>query len=113
MVKVVTDSVSDLPPQVVKDLGIEIIPLNVHFGTETYKDGVDLTAEEFYRKLENCSTLPKTSAPSSGLFAEVFDKLAEETHEILAVFLSHKFSTTYDAALQYHGTPKTGRCVGD
>ena len=51
MVKVVTDSVSDLPPQVVKDLGITVIPLNVHFGTETYRDGVDLTAEEFYHHL--------------------------------------------------------------
>jgi DegV family protein with EDD domain len=100
MVKVITDSVSDLPPQVVKDLGIEVIPLNVHFGTDTYKDGVDLTAEEFYRKLENSSTLPKTSTPSPGLFAEVFDKLAEETHEILAVFLSRNFSTTHDVALE-------------
>jgi DegV family protein with EDD domain len=100
MVKIVTDSVSDLPPQIAKDLGITVIPLNVHFGAETYRDGVDLTAEEFYRKLENSSTLPKTSTPSSGLFAEVFDKLAEETHEILAVFLSRKFSATYDVALQ-------------
>jgi DegV family protein with EDD domain len=100
MVKIVTDSVSDLPPRIAKDLGITVIPLNVHFGTETYKDGVDLTAEEFYRKLENSSTLPKTSTPSAGLFAEIFDKLAEETHEILAVFLSRKFSATHDAALQ-------------
>ena len=100
MVKIVTDSVSDLPPQIAKDLGITVIPLNVHFGTETYRDGVDLTAEEFYHKLENSSILPKTSTPSSGLMAEVFDKLAEETHEILAVLLSRKFSATYDVALQ-------------
>jgi len=100
MVKIVTDSVSDLSPQTAKDLGITVIPLNVHFGAESYRDGVDLTADEFYRKLENSSTLPKTSAPSSGLFAEVFDRLAEESHEIVAVFLSRKFSTTYDSALQ-------------
>jgi DegV family protein with EDD domain len=100
MVKIVTDSASDLPPQIAKDLGITVIPLNIHFGIETYKDGVDLTAEEFYRKLENSSTLPKTSTPSAGLFAEVFDKLAEETREILAVFISRKLSATHDAALQ-------------
>ncbi len=100
MVKIVTDSVSDLPPQIAKDLGITVIPLNVHFGTETYRDGVDLTAEEFYHKLKNSSMLPKTSTPSAGLIAEVFDKLAEETREILAVFLSRKFSATYDVALQ-------------
>ena len=100
MVKVVTDSVSDLPSEVVEDMGITVIPLNVHFGTELYKDGVELTAEEFYHKLENSSTLPTTSAPGPGFFAEVFDKLAEECNEILAVFLSHKFSATYDSALQ-------------
>ena len=100
MVKVVTDSVSDLPSEVVEDMGITVIPLNVHFGTELYKDGVELTAEEFYHKLENSLTLPTTSAPGPGFFAEVFDKLAEECNEILAVFLSHKFSATYDSALQ-------------
>jgi DegV family protein with EDD domain len=100
MIKIVTDSGSDLPPRIVEELGITVIPLNVHFGTETYKDGVDLTADEFYRKLENGATLPKTSAPGAGLFAEVFDKLAEETHEILAVFISRKISATHDAALQ-------------
>ena len=100
MVKLVTDSVSDLPPTVAKDLDITVIPLNVHFGAETYKDGVELTAEEFYRKLENSSNLPKTSAPAPGLFAEVFDELAEKFNEILAVFLSRKLSATYDAALQ-------------
>jgi len=100
MVKIVTDSVSDIPYQTAKELGITVIPLIVRFGTETYRDGIDLTADEFYRKLQKSPTLPKTSAPSSGLFAEVFDKLAEETPEILAVFLSRKFSATYDAALQ-------------
>ena len=100
MVKLVTDSVSDLPPEVAKDMGITVVPLNVHFGTETYKDGVELTAEEFYHKLENSSALPTTSAPGPGLFAEVFDKLAEKCNEILAVFLSRKFSATYEVALQ-------------
>ncbi len=100
MVKIVTDSVSDLPSGVVKDMEITVIPLNVHFGTESYKDGVELTPEEFYRKLKNSPTLPTTSAPSPGLFAEVFDQLAEKTNEILAVFLSRKFSATYDVALQ-------------
>lgn len=100
MVKIVTDSVSDLPAEVAEEMAITVIPLNVHFDTEAYKDRVELTAEEFYHKLENSSTLPKTSAPSPGLFAKVFDELAEKSNEILAVFLSQKFSSTYDAALQ-------------
>jgi DegV family protein with EDD domain len=100
MVKLITDSIADLPPEVVKDLGITVIPMYVHFGTDTYKDKVDLTAEEFYHKLETTSVLPKTSAPSPGLFAKVFDEVAESCDEILAIFISRKFSATYDAALQ-------------
>ena len=100
MVKLVTDSVSDLPHEVAKDLGITVIPLNVQFGSNTYKDRVDLTAEDFYRKLENSSTLPTTSAPGPGLFAEVFDDLAVKHSQILGVFVSRKLSATYDAAVQ-------------
>jgi DegV family protein with EDD domain len=99
-VKLVTDSVSDLPPEVVKDLGITVIPLHVQFGQETYKDRVDLTAEDFYHKLERSSTLPTTSAPSPGFFAEIFDELSVKHSQILGVFLSRKLSATYDVAVQ-------------
>ncbi len=100
MVKVVTDSVSDLPPDVSRDLEVTVIPLNVHFGTDTFRDGVDLDRSEFYRKLQASPVLPKTSSPSPGIFAETFDRLAQKTNEILAIFLSKKFSTTYEVALQ-------------
>jgi DegV family protein with EDD domain len=100
MVKLVTDSVADLPPEITKDLGITVIPLNVHFGTETYKDRVELTVEDFYQKLESGPTLPTTSAPGPGVFAEVFDDLAAKHAEILGVFLPRKLSATYDAATQ-------------
>lgn len=106
MVKVVTDSVADLPTEIAKDLGITVVPLNVHFGSETYKDRVDLTPDDFYRKLENGHTLPTTSAPSPGVFAEVYDGLAAKCNEILGVFLSHKLSATYDVALQGVGLMK-------
>lgn len=100
MVKLVTDSASDLPPEVVKDLEIIVVPLHVQFGSETYKDRVDLSPEEFYDKLEQSSVLPSTSAPSPGVFAEVFDNLAIKHRQILGVFVSRKLSATYDAALQ-------------
>lgn len=100
MVKVVTDSVADLPDKIAKDLGITVIPLNVQFGSETYKDRVDLTSEDFYQKLENGPTLPATSAPSPGVFAEVYDDLAAKCDEILGIFLSRKLSATYEVALQ-------------
>ncbi len=104
--KIVTDSVADLPAQVVNELGITVIPLNVRFGTEVYRDGVDLTAEQFYDRLVHSQTLPVTSVPSPGTFAEAYDKLAEETDEILAIILSSKLSGTYEVALQSIGLMK-------
>lgn len=105
-VKVVTDSVSDLPPQVVKELGITVIPLNVRFGEKVYRDGIDLTTEQFYRELVRSKTLPVTSVPSPGTFAEAYDKLAEETDEILVIALTSKLSATHEVALQSVGLMK-------
>jgi len=105
-VKIVTDSVSDLPTEVVKELGITVIPLNVRFGTEVYRDGIDLTAEQFYRRLTYDKTLPVTSVPSPATFAEAYDKLAEETDEILAIIVTSKLSGTYEVAVQSIGLMK-------
>lgn len=99
-VRVVTDSVADLPPQLAGELGITVVPLNVRFGTEVYRDGVDMTSEEFYDRLVNSQVLPTTSVPSPGAFAEAYDRAAEEADEVLAVILSARLSGTYDAALQ-------------
>jgi DegV family protein with EDD domain len=102
-VKPVPDSTSDLMPETASEMGITIVPLNVHFGTEigteTYQDGIDLKAEDFYRRLEQCKTLPTTSAPAPGAFAQVYDKLAKETDEILVITISSKLSATYKAAV--------------
>jgi DegV family protein with EDD domain len=100
MVKILTDSVSDIPPEVARELGITVVPIYVHFGTESYRDSVDITTEEFYQKLISSRTFPTTSAPSPSEFAQVFNKLAEETDEILAITLSSKYSITYEVALR-------------
>jgi len=105
-VKVVTDSVADLPPQVVEELGITVIPLNVRFGEKVYRDGIDLTTEQFYQELTSSKTMPVTSVPSPATFSTAYDKLAEETDEILAVILSSKLSGTYDVAVQSIGLMK-------
>jgi len=105
-VKIVTDSVADLPSEVAKELGITVIPLNVRFGEEVYRDGIDLTTEQFYERLVHSETPPVTSVPSPASFAEAYDKLAEETDEILAIILSSKLSGTYEVALQSIGLMK-------
>ncbi len=98
-VAVVTDSTSDLTPRVAEELDITVVPLNVHFGTETYKDGIDLSTEEFYSRLPLAKELPTTSAPSPGEFAEVYERLARQGREVLAITISSKLSATYKAAV--------------
>ena len=100
MVKIVTDSTSDIPPELAQRLGIVIVPLYVNFGNEAYRDGVDLSAEEFYRRLVLSRTLPTTSAASPGTFGDVYDRIAEETDEILFMGISSKLSINYESALK-------------
>ena len=95
-VKVVTDGSSDIPPRVARELGITVVPLTVSFGTEAYLNGVEITADEFYSRLVNTPIWPTTASPSIGQFLEVYNKLAEETDEIVAVLLSSKFSPLYE-----------------
>jgi len=105
-VKIVTDSIADIPPQVAEELGISIVPLNVRFGAELYLDGVDLTADQFYDRLVHSNIMPVTSVPAPGSFAETYDRLAEETDEILVITLTSKLSATYEVALQGVGLMK-------
>jgi len=99
-VKIVTDSLGDIPSEVVEELGITVIPINVIFGTKSYRDGIDLTTEQFYHKLAHSKVFPTTIVPPLGVFADTYDRLAEETGEILVITNSHKLSASYEAALQ-------------
>ncbi|WP_298824135.1 DegV family protein [uncultured Planococcus sp.] len=74
---------------------VYIVPLNIHFGTEEFiDDGVDLTNDELYRRIKEASEFPKTSQPSAGKFAELYDKLKEEYECAIAVHASAKLSGT-------------------
>ncbi len=99
-VEVVTDSVSDISSEIAAGLGITVVPLSVVFGSEIYRDGVDLTTDDFYRKLERSRVLPTTSTPPIQAFIELYNKLAEETEEILVITISRKLSATGEAALK-------------
>jgi DegV family protein with EDD domain len=97
-VKIVADSTSDLPAEVVRELGIAVVPALVQFGDKVYQDGIDLSTDEFYRRLQSSSVMPKTSAPSPGTFKEVYSRLAQEADAIVSIHVSAKMSATYDAA---------------
>ena len=99
-VRVVTDSVSDLPPAIAEELGITIVPANVHFGTQVFKDGVDLTTDEFFDKLFNGPEFPTTSQPSVGEFVDAYTRVAEDADAIVSVHVSSKVSGTFNSAEQ-------------
>ena len=99
-VKIVTDSVSDISPATAAGLGITVVPLNVVFNGYTYRDGIDLTTDEFYKKLEYEEIHPTTSTPAPQVFAEAYDRLTAETGEILVITIGRKLSATGDSALK-------------
>jgi DegV family protein with EDD domain len=99
-VKIVTDSLGDIPSELAEELGITVVPLNVLFGERAYRDGIDLTTEKFYDKLIHSKILPTTQIPSLDVFVKTYDKLAEETDEIAVIANSHKLSASYEAMLQ-------------
>ncbi len=98
-VGVVTDSSADLPDAVLDRHGITLVPLQVVFGAETFRDRVELRPDEFYRRLRAGSTLPTTSQPAPGDFVRVFGDVRQEAHEVVAVLLSAGLSGTYQSAV--------------
>ncbi len=98
-VKVVTDSTAYLPHELIERYGIRIVPLKVLFGTESYDEGVDITNDEFYRRLAEAKTLPTTSQPSVNDFIQAYTELAQGGHPILSIHISSKISGTVNSAL--------------
>lgn len=100
-IRIVTDSTADIPASLRESLGIEMVPLKVHFGNDTCLDQVDITSDLFYERLEKASTLPTTSQPSPVDFVQVYERILNETPdaEIISVHLSSAFSGTYQSAV--------------
>ncbi len=97
-VAVVTDSSADLSDTVLDRHRITLVPLQVMFGDETFRDRVELRPDEFYRRLRSAKDLPTTSQPTPGEFVRVFRDVLQEADEIVAVLLSAGLSGTYQSA---------------
>lgn len=97
-IAIVTDSTSDLTRETQERYGITVVPLNVHFGQQSFKDQVDLTTDEFMTRLATATTLPTTSQPSVGVFESTFRSLAEDHDEIVCVLISSRLSGTVQSA---------------
>nr|WP_273839860.1 DegV family protein [Halalkalibacter alkalisediminis] len=99
-VQIVTDSTADIPAELVEQLGITVVPLNVIFSDdEIYEDGVTLTSDQFYKKVEETKVIPSTSQPTPYQFEEVYRSLlGNEDNKVLSIHLSSKLSGTFQAA---------------
>jgi DegV family protein with EDD domain len=97
LVRVVTDSTADLPPELARVHGIQVVPLRVLFGDQTFRDGVDLRPREFYERLEKGGVPPRTSPPLKGDFLDVYHPLAGRK-DLVSVHLSGKLSQTLENA---------------
>lgn len=98
-IKIVTDSSVTIEPELVKDLGITIVPLSVMVDGVLYSDA-DLTEGQFLNLMRNSKNLPKTSQPPVGVFSEIFEGLAADGSQIVAIHMSHALSGTVEAARQ-------------
>lgn len=98
-IRVVTDSGCDLPDALAAELGVEIVPLTIRFGDEAFLDRVELSTDEFWRRLRGSGALPETSAPSVGAFETTFRRLADEgATGIVCVNMSANLSATMQSA---------------
>jgi DegV family protein with EDD domain len=98
-VRIVTDSTADLPPKLAKELGITVVPVYVRFGEEVYLDGVDISGDEFYQRLEKTKVHPSTVQPGPQDFLEVYRKLSKGTDGIVSIHVSAKLSGTCNSGL--------------
>ncbi len=99
MVRIITDSTSDLDQAVQQQWGIDVLPLTVNFGDEHFQDGVDITVEEFYRKLEQSAEPPTTSQLGPHTFVTKFEPYLAAGDDIVCLHLSSSLSGTYQSAV--------------
>ncbi|MPZ98223.1 MAG: DegV family EDD domain-containing protein [Dehalococcoidia bacterium] len=100
-IRIVTDSTADIPADLAERLGLFVVPMPIMFGDEELRDGVDITTDQFFRRLVREQQLPTTSQPPSGVFAQAYETLqAGGTDGIVSIHLSGKLSGTVESARQ-------------
>jgi len=97
-VKIVTDSTVDLTQDVLDKYDIEIVPLTISIGGETYTDRVDITPSQFMLKMKESQELPKSSQPSAGAFVEVYDRLGSQGYDVISIHMTGGMSGTVNSA---------------
>jgi DegV family protein with EDD domain len=97
-IHVITDSTSDIPAEIASALDIKVVPIYIRFGERVYKDGLDITKEEFFRKLAASPVQPATSQPTPEDFATFYAQYCDKTEGIISIHISPKISGTFNSA---------------
>ena len=97
-IKIVVDSTVDLSKDLYEKYDMEILPLNVSFGEDTFKDGVDITRDQLYKDVEKYKSLPATSAPGPQVFEECFRRWLDKGYEVIYVGIGSTLSTSFQSA---------------
>jgi DegV family protein with EDD domain len=97
-IAIVADSTCDLPAAIVAARGIEIVPLHIHWGTENYTDGIDITSAALYERLARDPVLPTTSQASPGEFVDKFRQAHENHDAVVCITVGSRLSGTYASA---------------
>ena len=96
----VTDSTAYMPPDLLKQYNIHVVPNVVNWGTQTYRDGVDITSSAFFERLKTDPVMPTTAVSGIGDFRDIYEQAAKTADAVIGVHLSAKLSGTYSAAVQ-------------
>jgi len=97
-IKIITDSSADLPKELFDELDIEVLPLLINFGEESYRDGVEISIDQLFTKIEKGDVFPNTSQVTPNRFEESYRRYLEEGYKIISIHLSSKMSGTYNSA---------------
>src|SRR5262249_31100445 len=109
-VRIVTDSTACFEdPDTVTQYGITIVPLNIHFGDQVYRDGIDISAEEMFQRIRHARVPPFITPPSVSAFEEVYRELNKTTDQIVVILHSQQFTETFQRA-QAARMSLLGRC---
>lgn len=110
-VQIITDSANDLPKDLILKHNIDIVPFYILFGDETFRDGVDITTEEMYKRVEASGNLPKTAAVAPAEWQKYFDKYINQNMDIFVLTLSSGLSANYQNAYLASQEYEEGRVV--
>jgi DegV family protein with EDD domain len=99
MLKIVMDGAGDIPNDWITDYDVQIIPINIHFENKMFRQGIDLSNEDFYQIADASGVIPKTSQPTPQQFVEFYNQIARVSDTILSLHVTSKLSGTYNSAV--------------